>query len=134
MLVVKTFLKYSSIHGLGCFAGEDIKKGQLVWRFDSGIDLTFGPDELKNLPMPFQEFLKIYAYSPAREPKSFILCVDHARHMNHSEKPSLLETIEGHNIAARDISCGEELTCNYHDFDSDAETKLLKNRIDFDGP
>ncbi len=46
MLVVKTFLKFSPIHGLGCFAGEDLKKGQLVWRFDPGIDLTFTEEEV----------------------------------------------------------------------------------------
>lgn len=130
MLVVKTFLKYSPIHGLGCFAGEDIKKGQLVWRFDPGIDLTFTEEEVKMLPSPFQEFLKTYGYSPSLPLKTYILCVDHARHMNHSESPSLLETSEGHNVAARDISQGEELTCNYHDFDAEAQLKLLKNQID----
>lgn len=31
---------------------------------------------------------------------------------------------EGCNIAARDIEAGEELTCNYKDFDSDASRKL----------
>jgi SET domain-containing protein len=129
MLVVKTFLKYSPIHGLGCFAGEDIKKGQLVWRFDSGIDLIFTEDQLKKLPLSFQEFLKIYSYSPTNQKNTYILCVDHARHMNHSDHPSLLETSEGHNIAAQDISKGEELTCNYLEFDSEAEFKLDKNKI-----
>jgi SET domain-containing protein len=129
MLVVKTFLKYSAIHGLGCFAGEDIKKGQLVWQFDSGMDLVFSGEELKQLPVSFQEFLKTYGYSSVKEPNTYILCIDHARHMNHSEQPTLLETPEGHNIAARDISMGEELTCNYHEFDSESHLKLLKNKI-----
>lgn len=127
MLMVKTFLQYSGIHGLGCFAAEDIKKGTVVWRFDEGIDLSFTEEDLKKFPESFKEFLKIYAYSPTTEKeKIFILCIDHARHMNHSDDPSLLETPDGLNIAARDIKSGEELTCNYVEFDKDAFHKLGK--------
>lgn len=125
MLIVKTQLKYSEIHGLGCFADEDIKKGQIVWRFDEGIDLIFTEEQLKQLPSSFKEFLKVYAYSPMSEAeKTYILCADHARHMNHSENPNLDETPEGLNVALRDIKKGEELTCNYKQFDKDASYKL----------
>jgi SET domain-containing protein len=127
MLLFKTFLKQSGIHGLGCFAGENIKKGQTVWRFDPGIDLIFTEEDLKNLPNSFTEFLKIYGYSPLEStPKTYILCIDHARHMNHSEKPNLLETPEGLNVAMRDIQVGEELTCDYTQFDLEADLKLGK--------
>jgi SET domain-containing protein len=44
--------------------------------------------------------------------------------MNHSESPSLLETADGYNIAAHDIRKGEELTCNYQEFDRNADQKL----------
>lgn len=125
--MVKTFLKYSDIHGLGCFAGEDIKKGTIVWRFDEGIDLVFTDEDLKKFPESYKEFLKIYAYSPkAENEKTYILCSDHARHMNHSENPTLEETPEGLNVAARDIKTGEELTCNYFEFDKEAFHKLGK--------
>ena len=125
MLIVKTHLKYSEIHGLGCFAGEYIKKGQTVWRFDSGIDLVFTEEQLKKLPSPFTDFLKVYAYSPLNEAeKKYILCADHARHMNHDKNPNLLETPEGLNVALRDINSGEELTCDYTQFDRDASYKL----------
>jgi SET domain-containing protein len=33
MLLVKTYLDKSAIHGLGVFAGEVIRKGAKVWRF-----------------------------------------------------------------------------------------------------
>lgn len=46
--------------------------------------------------------------------------------MNHSESPTLLETADGLNVAARDISAGEELTCNYNEFDKEAFHKLGK--------
>jgi SET domain-containing protein len=133
MLIVKTKLKYSEIHGLGCFAAEDIKKGQTVWRFDQGIDLTFSENDLKQLPTSFVEFLKTYAYSPLNyncnnndNDKKYILCADNARHMNHSDDPNLDETPDGLNIALRNIKIGEELTCNYNQFDKDAAFKLGK--------
>ena len=128
MLIVKTNLKYSEIHGLGCFAGEDIKKGQTVWRFDEGIDLIFKESDLKNFPVSFVEFLKMYAYSPlVNTEKTYVLCADNARHMNHDENPNLDETPEGLNVALRDIKAGEELTCNYNQFDKDAAYKLGKS-------
>lgn len=128
MLIVKTNLKYSEIHGLGCFAGEDIKKGQTVWRFDEGIDLVFKESDLSKFPVSFVEFLKMYAYSPlADSEKSYVLCADNARHMNHDENPNLDETPDGLNVALRDIKAGEELTCNYNQFDKEAGYKLGKS-------
>lgn len=127
MLIVKTQLRYSPIHGLGCFAAEDIKKGQTVWRFDEGIDLVFKEEDLKKFPPSFAEFLKMYAYSPlAEKEKVYVLCADNARHMNHDDNPNLDETPDGLNVANRDIKAGEELTCNYNQFDKEASSKLGK--------
>jgi SET domain-containing protein len=54
-----------------------------------------------------------------------ILCGDHSKHMNHSAEPNLLDLENGYkNVAARDIAVGEELTCNYYDFDLAANAKL----------
>lgn len=125
MLLVKTLLKYSLIHGVGCFADEDIIKGTLVWRFDEGIDLALTASEIAQLPDSFQAFLKTYAYVPLNsDDDMYILCIDHARHMNHSDNPNLLETPGGENVAARDIKRGEELTCNYQVFDREFKNKL----------
>ena len=128
MLMVRTSVRYSPIHGLGCFAEEDIKKGQEVWRLDSNLDVTIAAEKISDFPVAIQEFLMMYCYSEMRANKKiYILCGDHARHMNHSESPNLMEGRNGEestNIAARDIEKGEELTCNYTEFDSDAKNKL----------
>lgn len=124
MMLVKTKLIHSGIHGLGCFADEDIEEGQTVWRLDPGIDLIFTEEQFKTLPEAFQLFLKKYCYCPSHEKElQYILCVDHARHLNHSENPNLSETPET-NYANRKIKKGEELTCNYLVFDRDADYKL----------
>jgi SET domain-containing protein len=39
--------------------------------------------------------------------------VDNMRFMNHSKTPNCMDTPDGKTIAIRDISIGEELTCDY---------------------
>lgn len=126
-MVVHSMLKYSTIHGIGCYANQDIKKGDIVWKFDPRFDLVISKTEMINLNPAVLEFLKMYAYGQEESgKKTYILCGDHARHMNHSEDPNVLETgfDEGINVAARDIKSGEEFTCNYHAFDTDVRVKL----------
>jgi SET domain-containing protein len=125
MILVRSSVKYSSIHGLGCFAEEDIREGQVVWKFDPLIDIEYRAQDVSSFPEAFQEFLRIYAYSVMKDgEKTLILCGDHARHMNHTTTPNLYESPEGMNIADRDIKAGEELTCDYTLFDLDVRKKL----------
>ncbi len=127
MLLVKSFLKFSDIHGVGCFTAEDIKAGQIVWKFDPVLDVEIDETLISTYPEAIRSFLNMYAYGQHDGgKKTFILCGDHARHMNHSENPNLVEAGDGnaYNIAARDIKSGEELTCDYNAFDTDATFKL----------
>jgi SET domain-containing protein len=127
MMQVRSSVKYSPIHGLGCFADEDIKEGQVVWEFDPRLDLVIEAKDLPSFPAAVVEFLKMYCYGQDEGGKKvMILCGDHARHMNHTATPNLLEASgpNGKNIAARDITKGEELTCDYTLFDMDVLEKL----------
>lgn len=127
MFLFKTFIQHSHIEGVGCFTAEPIQEGEVVWRFDPAVDLTYTEEDLKKFPDSFLNFLEIYAYTPLDSPfKTFILCADHARHMNHSIDPNLIESPDGSNRAVRDIAKGEELTCNYIQFDKNAFNKLHK--------
>ena len=124
MLLIRTSLRLSPIHGIGCFTEEKIRNGQVIWEFDERIDMRIPISELSELPLPIQEFLSIYGYAEMYNgQKMMILCGDHARHFNHSENPNLMDT-PFKSIATRDIEVGEELTCNYHSFDLDADQKL----------
>jgi SET domain-containing protein len=124
MLLIKTSLRQSAIHGLGCFTEENIRKGQLVWEYDERVDLHLPVRQVAEFPMPFQDFLSMYGYTEMRAgEKVVILCGDHSRHINHSESPNLSDT-PAHSIALRDIEAGEELTCDYRSFDLDTEQKL----------
>lgn len=131
MMMVKTSVRFSPIHGLGCYTEEDIKKGDVVWKMDPTLDIVLDEDSIKNYPPSVVEFLKMYAYGQLEDgKKTFILCCDHARHMNHSEEANVIEAGDGNaiNLAARDIKKGEELTCDYNAFDTDAQFKLHHNQ------
>src|SRR5688572_16581238 len=61
MLLVDTELRPSLIHGLGTFLLEPVRKGQVIWRFDSRIDRIYSEEELATLPPHMQRFLRTYS-------------------------------------------------------------------------
>ena len=61
MLIVETELRPSSIHGIGTFLTEDVRAGDLIWRFDSRIDRIFADAELRTMPERLQAFLAMYS-------------------------------------------------------------------------
>jgi hypothetical protein len=127
MLLVRTQLRPSKIHGLGCFAAEPISRGTVVWTLDESIDMKMPVAKLESLSPTAERFYLTYGHVEMRDgEKIVILCGDHAKHMNHSDEPNVIEgdPDREENIAARDIEVGEELTCNYHAFDLDAARKL----------
>ena len=127
MLLVKTRIGSSRIHGIGVFTEERIKQGQVVWVFDDRFDKRIPVSQLAGLPKLVCVFLRTYGYEEIHEgERTIVLCGDHARHMNHSDHPNLVEAEA--TFAARDIERGEELTCNYFTFDLDAERKLSRRQ------
>lgn len=128
MLLVSASLKPSPIHGMGCFTNEPVAKGQLVWVFDDRVDLRVPVDSLADLPLPMQEYLEMYGYAELVDGRKVItLCGDHSKHMNHSTEPNTMQdpANPGRDLAVRDIAAGEELTCNYFEFDLDGTGKLF---------
>src|SRR5262245_65732568 len=62
MLLVKTYLDKSAIHGLGVFAGQVIRKGTKVWRFVEGFDRAYRPTEFAKLPKPARHSIWNYGH------------------------------------------------------------------------
>ena len=122
MLLVKTSLKESPIHGFGLFAAEPIKKDTLIWEFNSMFDKKVYGGILDMLPLVVKDFIKTYGYL---ESSGFwVLCSDDARYMNHSDNPTC-EDRNQRDYAAKDIEIGEELTCNYYVFDRSADQRSI---------
>ena len=115
MLLVRTTIGPSTIHGIGIFAAEFIAKGTIIWQFQPGFDLKLSPDALGRLsPAALAQALN-YSYV---EDGAYILCADDARFFNASRTPKGTSGgLNSYTIAARDIAEGEELTEDYRAFD-----------------
>ena len=110
MLRVKTYVAASPIHGLGLFAVDPIPCGTVVWTYDLRVDYVVNE--------PPQGRLSDWAW---REEDGWVVPGDDAKYMNHSFTPSINGGTSRHDpdVAARDITTGEELTIDYSTFDLD---------------
>ena len=52
MLLVRTRLGLSPIHGVGLFAAEFIREATMIWRFGPAIDLRLTDEQIEQLPAP----------------------------------------------------------------------------------
>src|SRR5947208_16791466 len=103
MLLVRTRLKPSKIHGLGCFAADRISRGTVVWTLDESIDMQMPLAKLASLPPPTERLYLMYGYVGMRDGEQIgTLCGDHANHRNHPEEtnPSERQRARRDNIAA----------------------------------
>lgn len=114
MLLVKTYLDQSPIHGLGVFAAEPIPKGARIWRYVEGFDRSWSPRQFAKLPKEAQEFVAYYGY---RVDGEILLTVDNDHFINHSDDSNTYWRA-GHIRARRDIAKGEEITNSYRLFDT----------------
>ncbi len=123
MLLVKTKIGPSRIHGIGLFADQFISKGTPIWRLTPGLDFKLTEEELLKLPKLARECIIHYCYYSVVD-NCYVLPFDDARFFNHSENPNvasvdLPDDPEGMEIASRDIQPGEELVCDCKEFDVD---------------
>lgn len=124
MLLVKTYLDKSAIHGLGVLAGQFIRKDTKIWRFVEGFDRFYSPKEFARLPKPARDFIKFHGY---RIDGEILLTVDHDRHMNHADEPNTYLK-SGYAIARRNIRKGEEITNDYREFDAGLCAAFLQKK------
>jgi uncharacterized protein len=115
MLIVKTKVAQSPIHGIGVFAEEFIKSGSIIWQWHEGIDQRISAELVNSLPKICQEVFKRYSWV---EDGVYNVCIDNEKYINHSDNPNCIFIDEGNTaIAARNIDIGEEITQDYSMFD-----------------
>ena len=117
MMLVRSYAAQSAIEGLGVFAGEFIPKGTKLWGLDSKFDLFVTPEEYEALAQHMQDFVDCYSYPHLERPGIRIVDCDHGKFMNHNERPNTDFTVFDRGYALVDIQKGEEITCNYFEFD-----------------
>jgi uncharacterized protein len=116
MLLVRTKVLPSPIHGLGLFADENIPKGTIIWEFEPGFDLVIDSQRVQELPEAPKQWMKHYAHLSKKNGK-YTLSMDNDRYINHAADPNTIDIDTGREelatVARRDIRAGEELTCDY---------------------
>ena len=116
MMLVRAYLAPSAIEGLGVFSRDDIKKGDLIWRFDARLDQLIPRETIAELDGPTRAFVERYGYDMSNHPDHIALDADEGRFMNHSEMPNTDFSHPEFGFALRDIPAGTELTCDYREF------------------
>ena len=115
MFRVPTYVARSSIHGFGVFAAVSIPEGTIIWQFDEETDWMLTEEEMAAFPEKLRDQMEAWTYQ--NEEGAYILCADGAKFMNHSFEPNCDDRGWVETVAARDIEAGEELTCDYREFD-----------------
>ena len=121
MLLVKTFLAPSRIHGIGLFAAQRIRAGTVIWKMSPVIDIELTDADLEKLAEPARVQIGKYTYMDLVRGRR-VLCGDDARFFNHDDRPNCHDFPDesgGTTVAARDIDEGEELTCDYARLDAE---------------
>ena len=117
MLTVSTYVAPSPIDGLGVFAGEFIERGRLLWSLNPKFDIFIHEGELDGLPPHVQHFVARYGYPHMEMRGVVIVDSDNGRFMNHNLTPNTDFRVFDRGYALVDIAQGDEITCNYHEFD-----------------
>jgi len=125
MLLIPTIIQPSKVGGLGLFAQGYAPKGSRIWQNGEDTELILTKVEFEFRSEYMKEFIRHYGYYDNMENK-WKLPLDNSRFMNHSEKPNLGQDIEGNNYALEDIFPGDELTCDYREFEPANSRPFLK--------
>lgn len=117
MMTVPTYVGPSTIEGVGVFAAEPVRAGTVIWRLEERLDLLLPADEVERLDPLQRTFLDRYGYPHMTRDGIVVLEFDNGRFMNHSLAPNTDFTDPEKGWAIRDIAAGEEITCDYSEFD-----------------
>jgi uncharacterized protein len=116
-MMVPTYVGPSGIEGVGIFPVEDIAAGTPIWILDDSLDLLLTERQIADLPPLQRHFIERYGYPHMTREGLTVLEFDHGRFMNHSADPNTDFRDPETGWAIRDIAAGEEITCNYAEFD-----------------
>ena len=117
MMMVPTYVAQSRIEGVGVFAAKRIAKGELIWVLDERFDLLLPDSELTSMPILQRQFFERYSYPHMTKSGLLVLEFDHGKFMNHSKEPNTDFRNPETAWAIREIAKGEEITCDYSEFD-----------------
>jgi SET domain-containing protein len=115
MLVVDASAGESRIQGLGLIARTAIPQGAVIWVLNPKFDVVMTEAEWRELSRFARQQVEKHVYVDVVTGQ-YVLCSDDAKYMNHAEDPNTTSDTD-HTRTTRDIEPGEELTCDYREFD-----------------
>jgi len=124
MLLIKTYINKSTIPnaGMGCFAAEDVKQGDLIWELDTLFDNVYTAETVNSMNELYKEYINTYAF---KTNGLYFLCNDNARFFNHSEDPNTYDPLnEFKTYALKDIKKGDEILSDYKTFGSSEDLEF----------
>jgi SET domain-containing protein len=113
MLIKKTFIAPSAIHGIGLFAAEVIEENELVWI--PGFEELYTQNQFEEFSPLQQACLLHYGWKDIHD-GLWHLSLDNDRFTNHSFEPTLKLDEKNNVVAAKRIEAGDEMTVNYLTF------------------
>lgn len=125
MIDIKYKLKESPLHGVGLYADQDIKEGQVIYTASPVLDLNITKEQFGGLSDAEKRELRWWGFwdEPSQR---WHVDFDVTKFVNHEIPGSITQDTshtEAYLVAARDIRRGEELTQNYLEFESDEDLK-----------
>ena len=127
MMLIRTRVAPSPIHGMGLFTVAPVAQGTPIWCFEPGFDRAFTPEQFNALPARARDHIRWFSYVNEADGNR-ILSGDHACFINHSTEPNTGTLPDAPapvtTVALRDLAADEEITCNYFAFDAEAVQKL----------
>lgn len=116
MIHVKYKIRTSSIHGVGLFAGQEIKKGELIYTPSPLLDVNLTQEQFDSLSVFEQQEVTYYGYFHNKTQK-YHVAFDAIRILNHAY-PGVANVTQDEDmvmVSLRDISSGEELLQDYRE-------------------
>ena len=120
MIHIAYKLKASDLHGVGLFANEDIKEGQLIYTASPLLDVNITQEQFDSLEQKEKDEILWWGFFD-QPSQMWHVDFDVSKFINHSYHPTVTQDPdhdEAYLIAVRDIAAGEELTQNYLEFES----------------
>ena len=129
MILVHSKLGKSSKHGIGLFADQFIPKDTVTWQYHPFYDSSFTDEEVNQMSESARKQFLHYAYFD-KELNKHVLCLDDQRFINHSavKEDINIASSPHQDVAIRDIQKGEELFCDYDDFDDSYFPRMNINK------
>lgn len=120
MIHIKYKLDKSLSHGIGLFADDNLKAGQLIYTPSLTLDVNITQEQFDSLSDKEKDEIRWWGFKIEDE-GVWHVDFDVSKFINHSYEATVTQDSrykDAYLVATRDIKAGEELTQNYLEFET----------------